>query len=74
MLFKIEGVKSVFFGVDFITVTKMDDDVDWKLMKPEIYATIMDFYASGMPLVTEPKEKSGEAAGLTFLLPFLHWS
>ena len=56
LLFRIEGVKSVFFGTDFVTVTKMDDDIDWKLLKPEIYATIMDFFASGMPVVTESKE------------------
>lgn len=53
MLFRIEGVKSVFFGVDFITVTRVDEEVDWKLLKPEIYATIMDFFASGLPVITE---------------------
>lgn len=58
LLFRIEGVQSVFFGTDFVTVTKMDDDIDWKLLKPEIYATIMDFFASGMPVVTERKQAS----------------
>jgi Fe-S cluster biogenesis protein NfuA len=61
MLFRIQGVKSVFFGSDFITVTKHDDDMDWKLLKPEIYAVIMDFFASGLPVVTESKETA--AAG-----------
>ncbi|XP_049876521.1 NFU1 iron-sulfur cluster scaffold homolog, mitochondrial-like [Pectinophora gossypiella] len=55
MLFRIEGVKSVFFGPEFITVTKQDDDTEWKLLKPEIYATIMDFFASGLPIVTDAK-------------------
>jgi len=58
MLFRIEGVKSIFFGSDFITVTKYDDDMDWKLLKPEIYAIIMDFFASGLPVVTESKGES----------------
>jgi len=58
MLFRIEGVKSVFFGGDFITVNRMDDEVDWKLLKPEIFATIMDFFASGLPVVTEVPEQS----------------
>ncbi|CAG7716817.1 unnamed protein product [Allacma fusca] len=63
MLFRIEGVKSVFFGQDFVTVTKMDDEVEWKLLKPEIYATIMDFFASGLPVYTPSKDESaGEAA------------
>ncbi|EDL29398.1 mCG14627 [Mus musculus] len=52
-LFRIEGVKSVFFGPDFITVTKENGELDWNLLKPDIHATIMDFFASGLPLVTE---------------------
>ncbi len=67
MLFRVEGVKSVFFGTDFITVTKMDEDVEWKLLKPEIYATIMDFFASGIPVVTEPKD-TGAAATQTGII------
>ncbi|XP_075856956.1 NFU1 iron-sulfur cluster scaffold homolog, mitochondrial isoform X2 [Microcebus murinus] len=59
-LFRIEGVKSVFFGPDFITVTKENEELDWNLLKPDIYATIMDFFASGLPLVTE-ETSSGEA-------------
>lgn len=58
LLFRIEGVKSVFFGPDFITVTKVDEDLDWKLMKPEIFATIMDFFASGLPILTDAKPSS----------------
>ncbi|XP_076181605.1 NFU1 iron-sulfur cluster scaffold homolog, mitochondrial [Ptiloglossa arizonensis] len=53
MLFRIEGVKSVFFGPDFITITKVDEDVEWKLLKPEIFAVIMDFFASGLPILNE---------------------
>ncbi|XP_074063963.1 NFU1 iron-sulfur cluster scaffold homolog, mitochondrial isoform X1 [Macrotis lagotis] len=52
-LFRIEGVKSVFLGPDFITVTKESEDLDWNLLKPDIYATIMDFFASGLPIVNE---------------------
>ncbi|XP_054269135.1 NFU1 iron-sulfur cluster scaffold homolog, mitochondrial-like isoform X1 [Macrosteles quadrilineatus] len=58
LLFRIEGVKSVFFGPDFITVTKIDEDVEWKLIKPEIFATIMDFFASGLPVLTDAKPSS----------------
>ncbi|XP_076646347.1 NFU1 iron-sulfur cluster scaffold homolog, mitochondrial [Halictus rubicundus] len=53
MLFRVEGVKSVFFGPDFITITKVDEDVEWKLLKPEVFAVIMDFFASGLPVLTE---------------------
>ena len=55
LLFRVDGVKGVFFGRDFITVTKADDDesAEWKLLKPEIFAVIMDFFASGLPVVDE---------------------
>ncbi|EZA56886.1 hypothetical protein DMN91_001341 [Ooceraea biroi] len=56
MLFRTEGVKAIFFGPDFITVTKVDEDVDWKLLKPEIFATIMDFFASGLPVMDEASQ------------------
>lgn len=52
-LFRIEGVKSVFLGCDFITITKIDDEVEWKVLKPDIFATIMDFFATGLPVVTD---------------------
>lgn len=54
ILFRIEGVKSVFFGGDFITVSKLED-AEWRIMKPEIFAVIMDFFASGLPVVSEHK-------------------
>ncbi|NWV26528.1 NFU1 protein, partial [Origma solitaria] len=61
-LFRIEGVKSVFFGPDFITVTKDSEDLDWNLLKPDIYATIMDFFASGLPVVTDEAPRTDTAA------------
>ncbi|CAH8592250.1 unnamed protein product [Schistosoma turkestanicum] len=51
-LFRIDGVKRVFFGPDFITITK-NDDFEWVVIKPDVYATIMDFYSSGQPVVNE---------------------
>lgn len=59
MLFRIEGVRSVFFGPDFVTVTKQDEEVEWKLLKPEIFATIMDFFASGLPILTDAQPSGG---------------
>ena len=43
------GITRVFFGSDFITVTK-SDNTSWDFLKPEIFAAIMDFYSSGQPL------------------------
>ncbi|XP_031628096.1 NFU1 iron-sulfur cluster scaffold homolog, mitochondrial-like [Contarinia nasturtii] len=52
LLFRIEGVRGVFFGNDFITVSKQEE-TEWGLLKPEIFAVIMDFFASGLPIVHE---------------------
>jgi hypothetical protein len=53
-LFRIEGVKGVFLGRDFVTITKLDDEeTDWATIKPHVYATLMDFFSSGLPVVTE---------------------
>ena len=45
-IFTVDGVISVFFGTDFITVTK-SEHVDWEHLKTEILASIMDHYQSG---------------------------
>jgi len=57
LIFRIEGVRSVFFGPDFITVSKLED-AEWHLLKPEIFAVIMDFFASGLPIVTDAQPKT----------------
>lgn len=51
-LFTIDGVTAVFAGSDFITVTKGDDAM-WAVLKPDVFAAIMDWYAAGEPLVTD---------------------
>lgn len=43
------GITRVFFGSDFITVTK-SEEASWDFLKPEIFAAIMDFYSSGNPV------------------------
>lgn len=57
MLFKIKGVRGVFYGGDFITVTKEDDEVDWQILKPDIFAAIMDFFASEQPIISKDMEE-----------------
>lgn len=51
------GVTRVFYGSDFVTVTKSDDS-SWDLLKPEIFAAIMDFYSSGQPLFLDSQTAS----------------
>lgn len=49
-LFAVEGVTAVFFGYDFITVTK-DDAVEWPHLKPAILASIMEHFMSDVPVM-----------------------
>lgn len=49
-LFSVEGVEGVFFGYDFITVTK--DDSDWQHLKPAILGAVMEHFMSGAPVIT----------------------
>jgi Fe-S cluster biogenesis protein NfuA len=44
-LFEIEGVRGVFFGSDFISVTKGEGE--WQHLKPAILGAIMEHYLSG---------------------------
>jgi Fe-S cluster biogenesis protein NfuA len=53
-LFAIKGVNGVFFGSDFITVSKADGE--WPQLKPAILGAIMEHFVSGVPLL-----KDGEA-------------
>jgi len=49
-LFGIPGVSGVFFGSDFITVTKGAGE--WQQLKPMILGAIMEHFMSGAPLLT----------------------
>jgi Fe-S cluster biogenesis protein NfuA len=55
-LFGIEKVDGVFFGADFITVSKTSGE--WQQLKPLILGAIMEHYMSGQPLL-----RDGEAGG-----------
>ncbi|WP_306049631.1 NifU family protein [Oceaniradius stylonematis] len=51
-LFDVDGVTGVFFGYDFVTVTK-DDAHDWMHMKPAVLAAIMEHFMAGAPVMAE---------------------
>jgi Fe-S cluster biogenesis protein NfuA len=58
-LFAVNGVGGVFFGGDFITVTKTDGE--WQHLKPAILGAIMEHFMSGAPVVTgAPSSDDGE--------------
>ena len=47
-LFGVPGVTGVFYGYDFITVTKADGE--WQHLKPAILGGIMEHFMTGLPL------------------------
>jgi len=49
-LFKVQGVTGVFFGNDFVTVTKAEGS-EWDHMKPAILGAIMEHFQSGQPVM-----------------------
>lgn len=50
ILFDVEGVSAVFFGSDFITVTK-DEASHWEALKPILLTSIMDHLVAGKPVM-----------------------
>ena len=60
-IFAVDGVEAVFFGNDFVTVTKADA-VEWDHIKPAILGAVMEHYQSGAPVMGEgQKMDSGHA-------------
>ena len=59
-IFAAGGVTGVFFGTDFVTVTK-GDEVRWDHVKPAILGAIMEHYQSGEPVVQGASGAGGHA-------------
>jgi Fe-S cluster biogenesis protein NfuA len=57
-LFAIPGVSGVFFGSDFIAVTKTGSE--WQQLKPAVLGAIMEHFMSGAPIV-----RTSDAASAT---------
>ena len=66
-LMGIDGVKTAFFGPDFVTVSK-HPETPWNVLKPEIYSTLMEFFTSKQPLFRTEEERSRAGAQDTKIL------
>ena len=58
-LFSVEGVSGVFFGSDFVSVTKAQGE--WPHLKPAILGAIMEHFTSGAPLLDAGAAASAHA-------------
>lgn len=56
-LFTVPGIKGVFLGRDFITITKNTDD-GWQTLKPLVFSKILDFIAEGRQIVEDTPQVS----------------
>jgi len=58
-LFEVEGVEGVFFGSDFITITK-NESTNWEIIKPTILGAIMEHYSSKEKIIEESADNKSE--------------
>lgn len=56
----MDGVSSIFYGPDFITVTKAAD-AQWPHIKPEVFSLITEAVTSGEQIVNTVEKTSAEA-------------
>jgi Fe-S cluster biogenesis protein NfuA len=60
-LFEVEGVGAVFFGRDFITITKTDEK-EWHVLKPALLGAIMEHFTAGRVVMNAASESETDAA------------
>ena len=66
-LFGIDGVTGVFFGSDFISVTK--EEGEWQHLKPAILGAIMEHFMSGAAVVEGDEQAAGPGTDEEFFEP-----
>jgi Fe-S cluster biogenesis protein NfuA len=60
-LFSIPGVTGIFFGYDFVTVTK-EEGPEWQHLKPAILGAIMEHFMSGEPVIASGSQAQADRA------------
>ncbi len=61
-LFDVGEVERVFFGADFISVSKASA-TDWTALRPLVLAAIMDHFVAGLPAIDQPMAGAGGSDG-----------
>lgn len=61
-IFEVDGVSRVFFGADFVAVTKAAGE--WQHLKPAILGAIMEHYQFGQKLIEEGAAPEAEDAAI----------
>ena len=57
----------LWINIICFVVLQDEEDIDWSILKPDIFASIMDFFASNVPILTEeqPSSDTGEVKTVT---------
>lgn len=63
-IFGVSGVTGVFFGYDFITVTK--EGGEWQHLKPAILGSIMEHFMSNAPVMALSASETSASDGEEF--------
>jgi Fe-S cluster biogenesis protein NfuA len=58
-LFGLDGVTQVFFGADFVTVSKTEE-TSWSELKPAVLGALVEHFTAGGPLLTGAAEPTAE--------------
>lgn len=60
-LLEINGVERVFYGSDFISITK-SKEIGWHELKALVVATVVDYTTAGMAIIESPIEKENKVS------------
>jgi len=58
-IFALDGVRRVFLGSDFLTVTREPAGLAWPQLKAPVLAEIMEHYTSGAPMLYQAPAAEG---------------
>lgn len=58
-LFTVDGVRAVFFGSDFVTVTRAEEK-SWEVLKPALLNTIMEHFVTGKEVLQSEQKLSAD--------------
>ncbi|GJD88623.1 MULTISPECIES: NifU family protein [Methylobacterium] len=61
-LFGVPGVAGVYFGHDFISVTKAEGDDSWPQVKPAVLGAIMEHFQSGAPVLEDAADAADDTS------------
>jgi Fe-S cluster biogenesis protein NfuA len=62
-IFALDGVRRVFLGPDFLTVTRRDDGPSWPQLKAPVLAAVMEHFTSGAPVLLDAASDGGRDDG-----------